>query len=150
MENKEFAGQFMKLCFAFDKEYKEGQMLVYLEFIAGLKFEALKYAVQKAILNSKFFPKISELIDLINEYRETIPAERQLGGIDEKPSSPEKAKAEISKLKVMIKDMNGGASEVQIIRNDKGMPPEPIELPLIKHKLMADQIADQADQAVIS
>jgi len=78
MERKEFSEQYGKLCAAFDKEIKDGQLLVYYEYLAGLKIEAMKYAVNQAILTAKFFPKISELIDMIKEYRETVPVERQL------------------------------------------------------------------------
>lgn len=118
MESKEFATQFMKLCFAFDKDYKEGQMLVYLEFIAPHKIEALCYAVQKAILGNQFFPKISELLDLMKEYRETIPAERQLTGVKDEPVKPETI-AEFNALKVKL----GLALDAN--RSERGCPADP-------------------------
>ena len=108
----------MKLCFAFDKEYKEGQMLVYLEFIQPHKIEALCYAVNKAILGNQYFPKISELIDLMKEYRETIPPERQLTGVKDDPVSPETI-AEFNALKVKL----GMALDAN--RTERGCPADP-------------------------
>ena len=88
MKKEEFGYEYKKLCDAFDKEIKEGQMLVYYEYLAGRKKEALHYAVNELILGSKFFPKIAEIIEIMKEYKEKIPVERQLQGAEEEESVP--------------------------------------------------------------
>lgn len=115
MQLNDFAVQFARLCFAFDREVKDGQMGVYFEFIGGFKIEALDYAVKKSILFHKYprLPFISEIIDLMQEYRETIPAERQLNSEKYDPPSPETlAEFQAVKSKIIAKDFDGKAIDV--------------------------------------
>jgi len=74
----EFSKGFEKLCFAFNNEFKEGQLLVYYEALRRWNVEAFNYAVRAIIPAARFFPKPVEIIDAMKDYRETIPPERQL------------------------------------------------------------------------
>lgn len=80
MQSSEFSHLYEQLCHAFDKEFKDGQALIYFKYLQSYSKDAFQYAIDKSILFQKFprLPLPAELIDLMHEYRETIPAERQL------------------------------------------------------------------------
>lgn len=60
----EFSAIFAKMCFGFNQDYKEGQMLVYFEQLKGYDFAQLKEIVNKLIGTMRFFPKVAEIKEL--------------------------------------------------------------------------------------
>jgi hypothetical protein len=99
MESKEFGIQYEKLCFAFDKEVKQGQLLVYYEYLRKYPIKAFQVAVDTSILSAKYFPKIGELVDIMRNYKEIIPPERQLS---EGVLKPEEAMKYIKEVKEQL------------------------------------------------
>lgn len=83
MQLSEFAKQYEKLCHAYDRECKKGQLAIYYEYLGARDVKALEYAVNKIILSKTFFPKVAEIIDEMKDYKEIIPVERQLSNHDE-------------------------------------------------------------------
>lgn len=110
MDIKEFALQYEKMCFAFDKECKEGQMLVYYEYLGKYKINAFKHAVNTLILSNTFFPKIGELVDIMRNYKEPVVDRKMLAANDDIPDAEDaqeyirQAKEVISKSDNFLKD----------------------------------------------
>lgn len=102
MDIKEFAPQYERLLFAYDKEFKKGQMLVYFDYLKTWDIKALIYAVNKIPSMTSYFPKVKELLDLMKEYRDYIPEGRRLES-GEKELPTEEAKERLRKAMEELK-----------------------------------------------
>lgn len=82
MQIDEFTPLFLELCYGCNKEFNDGQALVYFKHCSSFSKEAMKYAVVTAVrFHKPQFPRltyVSELISLMNEYKQTFPAQKQL------------------------------------------------------------------------
>jgi hypothetical protein len=106
----DFTQIYSKLCYAFNKDVKRGQLMVYWEYLNKCDVEAFRYATSVIIKHSKFFPSISDLLDIMSNYRKRIPEERQINSNEVIPNEmPEDLK---NLLKADLKNfLKGEASE---------------------------------------
>ena len=74
MTIKEFSAAYAKLCMAFNQEAAEGQMAVYYDFLKDYPMEKIIDAVNIIVGTKKFFPKVSEIIEIL---RSNIAAEAE-------------------------------------------------------------------------
>ena len=91
MDLKEFSVPYTKLCFSFNQQIQQGQLLAYFEQLNMFDVEKLKEACWNLARTSTFFPKIAEIIDEIKsvqlkpnlvykqlENKETIPQQEEV------------------------------------------------------------------------
>lgn len=55
---------------AYSKEFDEEECKVYYDFLKKYEYESFKMAVKSIIKNSKFLPKISELVEECEKYKQ--------------------------------------------------------------------------------
>lgn len=109
----EFLRLFEEMCHAFNQDFKEGQAIVYFKYLKAFQKEAFAYAVDEAILHLKYprMPLPAELIDSMKDYKEPIPAERQLNAFVEEPLDPNIAKERLKIIREAMSKIGTQAKE---------------------------------------
>ena len=64
MQKEKFVKLYAKLCDAYGKDFKEGQALVYFEYLGGCGYDELKKAIDLFIVDSSpYMPTVGQLIE---------------------------------------------------------------------------------------
>ena len=66
MKVDEFAKQYETLCFSFNRDVNQGQMLTYYGFFKDYDINSFEKAIHLCIISNRFMPTISELIEAIS------------------------------------------------------------------------------------
>jgi len=104
MNKNDLGREYARMGLAYDKEVKQGQMAVYYEFLQSYSVEALRYAIKHAIPSIKWFPKVSELVEIMSGYKPIIQADRQLKEAEPVPPTEE--------FKNILNNLKGVSDEV--------------------------------------
>lgn len=70
MTEKEFSEDMTYLGLAYGKEFTPNELRVYYDFLKDYSDETLMKAIKNIIKESKFLPKVTELIEACDKYKE--------------------------------------------------------------------------------
>ena len=113
MEKKQFLYLMTRLANGFKEDMTEERFEIYFEFLGKYEYEPMKKAVDSIIINNKWFPKIAEIQEEFEIYRDPISTHTRhyLEEMDrleiehkqKEPLSKEEARGWFNKIANMLK-----------------------------------------------